>query len=370
MIDGDTSFLGRCSKEVRMFHESIQIVKSRCTKFECDDGALLMKICEWYKLMLEAKKISSVDLKLRSGWWGESDKGVSAGKLKTEKFKGVIMTKSRIWHEVEDCFKNKAGIFVFLHKAVPYFRFVGNSRSILDSVEHLLKSSFDGQTSGCLTALLVTSLASSWHFYWLPTNDKNGQNCTRWLQNDIILLHDSIWPQGLNSTLEVNNNKDFQMLRQSCLRHNWPPQDPNTNESKSIDFLDLLKEHQFFLLAPHWIKNNLGAKCQREEIPFLGLSVEEIKLSSENLEASKQENLEDMLSGSSNGSSITTTTIRTTIELNELERNRYDLMAKLNRDSKKMLYTESCVSHKVSRKTGSQQSRNASCNRDNKLKTN
>ena len=156
------------------------------------------------------------------------------------------MTKSRIWHEVEDCFRNKAGIFVFLHKAVSHFRFVGNSRCILDSVEHLLKSSFDGQTSGCLTALLVTSLASSWHFYWLPTNNKSMEshmkknlyvkcyyfvddlNCTKWLQNDIILLHDSIWPRGLNSTLEVNNNKDFQMLRQSCLRHKWPPQDPKS----------------------------------------------------------------------------------------------------------------------------------------------
>ena len=70
-----------------MFHESIQIVKSRCTQFECDDSALLIKICECYKLMLEAKKISSVDLKLRSGWWGESDRGVTAGKLKTENFK-------------------------------------------------------------------------------------------------------------------------------------------------------------------------------------------------------------------------------------------------------------------------------------------
>lgn len=181
------------------------------------------------------------------------------------------MTKSRIWHEVEDCFKNKAGIFVFLHKAVPYFRFVGNSRSILDSVEHLLKSSFDGQTSGCLTALLVTSLASSWHFYWLPTNSKSmesymknkfiyllgcvclldGQNCTRWLQNDIILLHDSIWPQGLNSTLEVNNNKDFQMLRQSCLRHNWPPQDPKSvSRLKSNKKMKQVININFYTLVP------------------------------------------------------------------------------------------------------------------------
>ena len=39
---------------------------------DLDDHARLGEICGWYKLILESRRVRSVDVRLRSGWWDVS----------------------------------------------------------------------------------------------------------------------------------------------------------------------------------------------------------------------------------------------------------------------------------------------------------
>jgi len=43
--------------------------------------------------------------------------------------------------------------------------------------------------------------------------------------NDVIMRHDALWPGGLNELLYVQTPLEVAELRQSCLRHRWPPAD-------------------------------------------------------------------------------------------------------------------------------------------------
>ena len=48
------------------------------------DGLVMLKVCGWYKRVLEEGRLKGVDVKLNSGWWSGSS---SVGRLKNETFK-------------------------------------------------------------------------------------------------------------------------------------------------------------------------------------------------------------------------------------------------------------------------------------------
>ena len=72
----------RCDREVAALCDTVRLLHQRNDRFHetgngrrrdlGDDRARLDEICGWYKLMLESRRIRSVDVRLRSGWWDVS----------------------------------------------------------------------------------------------------------------------------------------------------------------------------------------------------------------------------------------------------------------------------------------------------------
>ena len=93
----------------------------------------------------------------------------------------VLVRKANDWgsmHGFGSCIKKPErdlmgkidgpGIYIFKHRDKKCFQFVGRTENIFASCSDCLKASFEGSTSEPLAALFITSLSSSWDFYFIP----------------------------------------------------------------------------------------------------------------------------------------------------------------------------------------------------------
>lgn len=183
VIDRSTDDCERCSREVQTLCEGVARLNSRNETFDPgSDRQRLDEVCGYYKLILENRKVIPLDVRLKSGWWGSDRNAYSAGKLKAAALKETLLQKTRDWAsknagstmteaEMEKRIEGP-GVFVFKHRERQCFQLVGRTERIFSTVSDNLRASFEGAIAEPLAALLITSMALQWDFYFIPvTND-------------------------------------------------------------------------------------------------------------------------------------------------------------------------------------------------------
>lgn len=178
VIDRQTDDADRCSREVQALCDGVARINGRSDSFDpVTDRQRLDEVCGYYKLILEQRRIIPLDVRLKSGWWGGDRNAYSAGKLKASALRATLLQKARDWatnsglpppeSETEKRIDGP-GVFVFRHRENRCFQLVGRSDRIFATCSENLKASFEGTIAEPLAALLVTSLAQHWNFYFIP----------------------------------------------------------------------------------------------------------------------------------------------------------------------------------------------------------
>ncbi|XP_064626781.1 uncharacterized protein LOC135487216 [Lineus longissimus] len=231
--------LERFDNEVNAFHDVTKTLKSRFNSFDDEDADNLDYACALFKEMLDRRDKSrrlamKRDLCLKSGWWGLNvdtaiypfgDKYFQLPMLMK-----ILAEKATKWHpdsETQHTLAKKMhepGVYVFQHKTVPHFRYVGQSDNVLGTVRVLVYRSLVGCCDFyLLAALLMSTTADDWYFYFVTAEDPLERDVKH---NDLIIRHDALWPNGLNRDF-VMNAETLPHFRKSCLRHKWPKQRDN-----------------------------------------------------------------------------------------------------------------------------------------------
>ena len=131
IIDKDDS--STCSKEVTALCTCVQTLNMRDDKFDDGDEEWnrLETIFTSYKQILSFKKVETVDVKLKSGWWGDQKSGLSVGKIKPNMLKEILVAKCKDWYERQNEEQKNLeksvegpGIYVFKHKEKSCFQMV------------------------------------------------------------------------------------------------------------------------------------------------------------------------------------------------------------------------------------------------------
>eukprot|EP00914_Ancora_sagittata_P021277 GHVO01041895.1.p1 GENE.GHVO01041895.1~~GHVO01041895.1.p1 ORF type:complete len:531 (+),score=62.96 GHVO01041895.1:121-1713(+) len=235
VIDGNRDDYAQCSKEVKLLCDFVQTLNFRDEEFDdVGDRSRFEEICALYKQILTSKRIDSIDMRIKSGWWGDHKNAYSAGKIKPAALKELLVQKAQSWvsRHGEGLLKEKdvadkidgPGLYVFKHREHQCFQFVGMAQKIIQVCAEKLRTAFDGSSHEPLAALLLISMASDWDFYFLPVAPSDSEKVLRVLENDLILKHDCIWPHGLNFQLNISSLLEVSEFRKSCLRHHWPPE--------------------------------------------------------------------------------------------------------------------------------------------------
>ncbi|ELU15821.1 hypothetical protein CAPTEDRAFT_215767 [Capitella teleta] len=248
VIDGNRDDYAQCSKEVKLLCDYVQTLKFRDEEFDdVGDRSRFEEICGLYKQILSSKRIDSIDMRIKSGWWGDHKNAYSAGKIKPAALKELLIQKASSWisRHGEGLLKEKdvavkidgPGLYVFKHREHQCFQFVGMAEKLIQMCAEKLRTAFDGSSHEPLAALLLISMASDWDFYFLPVAPSDSEKVLRVLENDLILKHDCIWPHGLNFKLNISSLLEVSEFRKSCLRHHWPPEGDVGDEEINLRLL-------------------------------------------------------------------------------------------------------------------------------------
>ena len=181
VIDGNRDDYESCSKEVKSLCDSVQTLKFRDEEFDADnDRSRFFEICVYYKQILMSKRIDPLDVRIKSGWWGDHKNAYSAGKIKPAVLKETLLSKAKDWYKRQgatDQIINKLGekidgpgLWVLAHKDHQCFQHVGQADKIFPRVAERLKLAFDGTLHEPLAALLIISMSSDWDFYFQPVS--------------------------------------------------------------------------------------------------------------------------------------------------------------------------------------------------------
>jgi len=84
VIDGNRDDYAQCSREVKSLCDAVQTLTFRDDEFDdCADRARFDDVSTCYRQILSSKRIDPLDMRLKSGWWGEAGRagsGYSAGR--------------------------------------------------------------------------------------------------------------------------------------------------------------------------------------------------------------------------------------------------------------------------------------------------
>lgn len=119
-----------CSKEVTSLCACVQTLNMRDDKFDegDDEWGRLEEVFGSYKQILGFKRVETVDVRLKSGWWGDQKSGLSVGKVRPPMLKEVLVAKCKDWNERHGVDEDGggggglergiegSGVFVFKHK--------------------------------------------------------------------------------------------------------------------------------------------------------------------------------------------------------------------------------------------------------------
>jgi hypothetical protein len=236
--------LERFDAEVNTFHDVIKTLKSRFNSFEDEDADNLDYACALYKEMLDRRdKVKGRrlamkrDLCLKSGWWGLNvDTAIypfGDKYFQLPMLMNILAEKATKWYSSETETQHtltkkmdEPGVYVFQHKKYPHFRYVGQSENILSTVRVVIYRSLVGCCDFYpMAAMLLSTLADDWYFYFVVAEDPLERDIKH---NDLIIRHDTLWPNGLNRDF-VMNAETLPHLRISCTRHKWPKERENND---------------------------------------------------------------------------------------------------------------------------------------------
>ena len=180
IIDGSRDDYGACSKEVKSFCDCVQTVNFRDEEFDdMSDRQRFDEICTYYKQILASKRIESMDMRIKSGWWGDHKNSYSAGKLKPSILREVMVKKTKDWshrHGITPAEHlndrlDGPGLYVIKHKDRQCFQYVGYADKIFARFAERMKAAFDGTLQEPIAALLIMSMATDWEFYFQPVHE-------------------------------------------------------------------------------------------------------------------------------------------------------------------------------------------------------
>lgn len=185
VIDANRDDYGACSKEVKAFCDCVQTLHFRDEEFDDEhDRGRFAEICGYYKQILSSKRIDPIDMRIKSGWWGEHKNAYSAGKLKPAVLREKLILKTSDYNsrhgnvftstdEISEKIEGP-GLYVFKHKEHQCFQYVGRADKILNRAADKLKAAFDGSSQEPLSALVIISMCNDWDFYFLPVDPTGG----------------------------------------------------------------------------------------------------------------------------------------------------------------------------------------------------
>ena len=83
VVDGSRDDYACCSREVKAMCDAVQTLSFRDDEFDAaSDRSRLSDIGSYYRQILAGKRVDPVDMRLKSGWWGDPSRtvtGYSAG---------------------------------------------------------------------------------------------------------------------------------------------------------------------------------------------------------------------------------------------------------------------------------------------------
>lgn len=182
VIDGNRDDYANCSKEVKAMCDSVQTLTFRDEEFDVQsDRSRFEEVCTYYHQILQSKRIDPVDMRIKSGWWGDHKTGYSAGKIKPAVLLEVLVAKTKDWaarhggiqtsmlEKVEEKIEGP-GLYVFKHKEHQCFQYIGRAENVFAKCGETLKAAFEGSITDPLAALLVISMSTDWDFYFIPVS--------------------------------------------------------------------------------------------------------------------------------------------------------------------------------------------------------
>jgi len=85
VIDANRDDYASCSRDVRSLCDAVQTLAFRDEQFDdLTDRARFHDVCTCYRQILASKRVDPLDVRLKSGWWGEPGRagsGYSAGTI-------------------------------------------------------------------------------------------------------------------------------------------------------------------------------------------------------------------------------------------------------------------------------------------------
>lgn len=79
VIDGNRDDYALCSREVKCLCDAVQTLTFRDDEFDdASDRATFHDVSTYYRQILASKRIDPLDMRLKSGWWGEAGRAGSA----------------------------------------------------------------------------------------------------------------------------------------------------------------------------------------------------------------------------------------------------------------------------------------------------
>ena len=148
IIDGNRDDYNSCSKEIKAFCDYVQTFNFRDEQFDEDtDRCRFEEICCFYRQILSSKRINPIDMRLKSGWWGDNKGTYSIGKIKPSALKDLLIIKAKDFAKRQGASEKQLatlgkkidgpGIFVFKHKERHCFQYVGRADKV--TVKNIFK---------------------------------------------------------------------------------------------------------------------------------------------------------------------------------------------------------------------------------------
>ncbi|CAD5116388.1 unnamed protein product [Dimorphilus gyrociliatus] len=221
VIDGNRDDFNQCSEEIQKLCNDVQMLSSRNIHFdEKEDKERLQYVYNTYKEMLTAKRLDPMDVKLKSGWWGEQ-KGMSVGRAKMANLRSRIVDKVSKTTNADNL--DVPGIFVIKHKTKACWQLVEVApSSVLSQCSSRIKTAFEGSSEDHLSTLIAISTCTDWTIKVRTAIPGDPLSLLSIIQNDCILQEDSLWPNGLNTRLTIQSELELKEFRKSAQRYNWP----------------------------------------------------------------------------------------------------------------------------------------------------
>lgn len=221
VVDGNRDDFNQCAEEIQKLCNDVQTLSSRNNEFnEREDKDRLQYVYNTYKEMLTAKRLDPMDVKLKSGWWGEQ-KGMSVGRAKMASLRSIIVEKVAKTTNADNL--DVPGIFVIKHKTKACWQLVEVApSSVLSQCSSRIKMAFEGNSEDYLSTLIAISTSTDWTIKVRTAIPGDPLSLLSIIQNDCILQEDSLWPNGLNTRLNIQSELELKEFRKSAQRHNWP----------------------------------------------------------------------------------------------------------------------------------------------------